>query len=576
MKNKISIIITLLLVFLFTNCQEDFLVRENKNQLTTETFYKTVDDFQLAMNSCYGGLMGPGMFGNKYHYWFNSFDDRILFETTNLDRLSINSTFPTLNRYDIPWIHLYYGLYRTSKLLEQLDKKGIDGIEGMDEKTMTNLTAEAKGLRAMYYFYLVIIYDRPIFYNEENVPNDVLADMGNGEQIQFWDQITQDLQDAIPDLPLRSELAEEDYGRVTKGGARALLGKAMLFKHYYYHVRFGNKGAAEDLADLQIAKQAFIDLMNSNEYSLVLPQAPKTQKDYLYALLSNSAFMDLPSENNLYKSEYNQESIWEVMFTNGPIYYNDWWLPGGRCAGALNAQYYGPHTNSYRNHEINPSLYFVFESEGAPAGFEKDPRCYATIYLDGDTMDFRPESNFHKGFASFVNDKGIARARNLTLPNGTNAPDKSNSCGLKKYFFPVFDQGTYAPGNDPTNRRVIRYADVLLMYAEVMYILGDDGTGLNALNQVRQRVDMPIISNLTPEAIRHERDVELAAEGHRWFDLVRWSFDPEWKIDWNNIDWGIDGNNPVNPFVEGKHEFMPIPLQEVDVNGGKLEQNPGY
>ncbi len=577
MKNKFSIITISLLIFFLTNCKEEFLVRENQNLLTIGTFYKTANDFQLAMNSCYGPLMGPGMFGNRYHYFFNSFDDRILFETTNLDRLQVSSTFPGMSRYDNPWVYLYLGLYRTSKLIQQLEEKGMSNIEDITEDKYKTLMAEAKGLRAIYYFYLVVIYDQPMFYNEETLPDDVLADLGNGERTEFWDQLTKDLEDAIPELPLRSEQAYEDIGRVNKGAAQALLGKAMLFKHYYYHARFGNKGSAEDVADLNKAKQAFLDLMNSNEYSLVMPQEPKTRKDYLYALLSNSSFIDLASENNEYKSENNQESIWEVMFTNGPIYLDDWWLPGWRCAGALNAQWYGPHKNSYRNHEFNPSLYFAFETGGAPEGFEKDPRCYATMYLDGDTLDFRPESQFYnKKFMTFVNDKGIAIGRKLTVPNGTNAPDKSMSCGLKKYFHPIFDGGPYPPGNDPTNRRIIRYADVLLMYAEVMYHLGDDGSGLNALNQVRQRVDMPTITELTKDAIIHERDVELAAEGHRWFDLVRWSFDPEWKIDWNDIDWGINGDTPVNPFVEGKHEFMPIPLDEIDINGGKLKQNPGY
>jgi len=78
------------------------------------------------------------------------------------------------------------------------------------------------------------------------------------------------------------------------------------------------------------------------------------------------------------------------------------------------------------------------------------------------------------------------------------------------------------------------------------------------------------------DAIIHERDIELAFEGHRWFDLVRWSFDPAWGINWDEIEWGIDGENSVNPFVRGKHEFFPIPLDEIDINGGALKQNPGW
>ncbi len=70
--------------------------------------------------------------------------------------------------------------------------------------------------------------------------------------------------------------------------------------------------------------------------------------------------------------------------------------------------------------------------------------------------------------------------------------------------------------------------------------------------------------------------MELAFEDHRWFDLVRWSFSPEWGIDWSKIDWGIDAANSITPFVKGKNEFFPIPINELNVNGGLLHQNPGW
>ena len=154
----------------------------------------------------------------------------------------------------------------------------------------------------------------------------------------------------------------------------------------------------------------------------------------------------------------------------------------------MNSQWFSVHSNSYKNHEIHPDWFYACEELGAPAGFDRDPRAYASCYMDDrDTMHIDPSAKHYKKYNSFINTKRIAAARDLDYEGQPTV-----SFGLKKYYFPVYDEeGTAAPNNDPVNRRVIRFADVLLMYAEVMYLLGDDGSGLTALNEVRARVDMP-------------------------------------------------------------------------------------
>lgn len=555
-------------IFVLTSCSDDFLDVEYKDSLTVENWYKSADDFQMAINSCYISLMQRGAFGLRYNWDFGTFGDRIIFESTGMDELK--TVAPSFNSVDEVWDAYYTGVYRTSKILEQLNLKGVEGIEKMTSENFENITAQAKALRAMYYFYLTIIFDRPILYTEADLPIDLLEDQTNAEQLDLWNQIESDLNEAIPYLKSKTELPDDEIGRITIGAAKALLGKAMLFKHYYYHIRFFGPGTEADMADLITAKNAFLDVINSNEYSLVLPKAPKTKLDYLYACLSNTAFMDISSENNVYTSENNDESIWEVQFADYKSYNDELWQPGHWGPGAINARYFSPHVASFKNWEAHPAMYYAFDSLGAPAPFDRDPRCYASLYFDGDLMDVNPESPYYLGYQSLTNNKGIAASRKLGLPPGTGG------LGVKKYFFPVYWDGLYAPANEPTNRRIIRYADLLLMYAEVMYLTTDDGTGLDALNEVRSRVDMPEIASLTHEAIIHERDVELAFEGHRWFDLIRWSFDPAWGIDWNEIDWGIDASNSVNPFVTGKNEFLPIPQIEIDLSHSSLTQNAGW
>jgi len=564
---KRYIILTISLILLTNSCTEEVLEIENKGSLTADNWYKTVDDFEAAINSAYIPFMERGMFALMMNFTVSTFEDRILFETTGRDRFNtLNSS--SSDAQDI-WQALYHGVYRTSKLLQQLNIKGIDGIEGITEEQFNYLAAQAKAIRGMSYFYLVIFFDRPILYDENSLPDDLMKNYPNAEREALWNQIESDFKEAIPHLKSRSELADEEYGRVTKGAAQAQLAKSLLYKHYYFYERFNNGGSSADIADLEEASKYFRELMNSNEYELMQPLSPKTEKDYLYALLCNSSFVDLNSENNFYKAENNKESLWEVQFHDDKAFENNEWFSGHFSGGAMNVLWFSPHNASFKNWEVHPYLYYEFDSVGAPAPFDRDPRCKASIYFDGDTMGVNPNSPYYKKFNSIISTKRVASRRQIDVPVGT-------ALGVKKGFFPLYWDGLQAPANDPVNKRVIRYADVLLMYAEVMLILGDDGSGLDALNQVRQRVDMPDVPLLSRDAIMHERDIELAFEGHRWFDLIRWSFSPEWAIEWNEIHWGINAENSIIPFVKGKHEFFPIPVTEIDVHQGQLKQNPGW
>lgn len=562
MKNIVRYSAMLLIVFMIgSSCTEDFLEVENRNNLALSSFFKTQKDALYAVNTCYYGLAGRGMHGHQWYMLFNSFDDRILFETPNFDQITINSSSGNISAM---FQDLSVGLFRTSSVLQNLIEREIPDL---DEETKEQYMAQCYALQAAYYFHLVTLFDQPYFYDETSVPEDPEEIFGNGEREQFWDKIESNLDYAKDILP--EAYPPSDIGRVTKYMANALLGKAMLWKYYHYYARFGNQKSAEATAALQKAKAAFQEVMNG-PFELVKPMEPKTRLDYIYAHLSNFSYQDLPSENNLYVGEYTTESIWMIMYSTE--FYNNVYLPAWMSAGHRNSEYFSPHESSYKNHGIHPYLWLEFEETGAPAGFDRDPRAYSTCYIDGDLLDFRAESDYYNDyFESGKNYKTISNSRGISIPG-----QPTIGFGLKKYYFPVYYEAPNAPKNDPTNRNYIRYADVLLMYAETMYLLGDDGTGLEALNTVRRRVDMPDATELTAETIIHERDVELATEGHRFLDLIRWSFDEQWGINWDEIEWGINATNSVNPFVVGKHEYLPIPLREINLSQGELEQNPGW
>ncbi len=580
-KYKIKIL-SLLLIISFSACQEDLLEHENKNKLTADNWYQTKADFQMALNSCYTPLMDVGMFGRNYQHLFWSMSDRVLFETTGLDNLNID---PSTNWVYETYQALYFGLYRTSMLISKLkeNEEDVSKIENLTRADYDYFMGQAKAIRGAMYFYLVTIFNNPPFYNEKSIPVDYLKNFENGVPEDFWMQLEKDLTDAISLLKPKSESEE---GRITVDGSRAMLAKALLYKHYYFYAKNGNSLSEDDKVDLRKAQSLFKDVMNSGENELIQPQEPKKRNDYIYAVLCNTAYTDLVTkENNVYPAENNMESIWEVQYGSETDYKNYVWLPGWMCPGSMYALWYSGHPESYRNLSPHPDIYLQYETEGAPEPFDRDPRCYVALYFDGDTVDFREESEFYNAtYLSFVNNKGVAYARGFyddgekwaVVQDGGWGGTKD--IGIKKWSFPLWDGGyKLSPDTDPNNRRIIRFADVLLMYAETCLLLQEDvADGLTALNKVRQRVDMPEITTLTRDAIIHERDVELAFEGHRWFDIIRWKFDDTWGIDINELQWGLNPENSVIPFQENKHEYLPIPLNEIDLSEGELKQNPGW
>jgi hypothetical protein len=196
-----------------------------------------------------------------------------------------------------------------------------------------------------------------------------------------------------------------------------------------------------------------------------------------------------------------------------------------------------------------------FEKPGThPAGLEIDPRYYAAYFSIGDSIDFRTYSD---GSIPTV------QANDLNSSLGTET-------GLRKYYYPAHTSEWYAnaPFNDPKNFRLMRYADVLLMYAEARLQATDNATdteALAAINKVRERVGLPALSQLTKEDIIHERDIELLAEHCRFWDIVRW-YQSGWMT--------LEEVREIKPFFEDKHQWLPIPFGEINLNKGALKQNP--
>lgn len=177
-----------------------------------------------------------------------------------------------------------------------------------------------------------------------------------------------------------------------------------------------------------------------------------------------------------------------------------------------------------------------------------DPRMDATVIFVGEVLD------------------------GIEIVGSSQTPDTTETGQVETYNQKIWVPGTTPFSNRAHNRRLIRYAEVLLIAAEALNRSGNPSQALVYLNQVRERARegdnsiLPDITETNPDALEalilEERRHELAMEGHRFWDVVRTGNGPD-----------IFG--PLG-FQQGKHELLPIPQSELDITNGLLDQNPNW
>jgi hypothetical protein len=524
-----------LIILTITACSKDFLSVENESELSSTSFYKTANDFEKLLITCYMPMAFSDLYGSSVHVINYAFDDRVLHEQINVQNLQIDATNPQVS--DI-WYGIYTGIYRCN-LFFQMFTPEID----IDEHRKNQMFGEAHFLRGLYYFWAGLYFEVPPLLRDPYVPNTLYP---NSTQDSIYDFAEEELKQGISLLQTTNTIKWDDasVGRATLGAAMSFLGKEYLYRQKW-----------QEAADM------FKQVMDLGIYDLNMP-AGNDSLDYICAYLSNFSFLDLPAGNGrVYDSENNIESIFEVQFSTA--YVEDdragRYLPGRRGTGSFLTWYNGlGFTTGYKNIAIDDSK-FPGEFErpvSHPAGVKIDPRFYAIFWQIGEPLDFREDSP--------LKDQTL-KVSDLNSSLGT-------STGLKKYFYPPHIQPYYylAPFMDPNNWRLMRYADVLMMYAEARYRAANsssDPEALAAFNRVRERVGLEPVSTLSKEAFIHERDIEFAAEHSRYWDLVRW-----YQSGWLSLT----DIRVFKPYFQEKNVCYPIPLGEINNMKGVLKQNPKW
>ena len=485
MKTQKSSLFIVLLAFVLTigSCGEDFVTKEFVNGVVSDNFFETATDAEQALTAVYDIIGVRGMYRESMWVLGDAASDDINELTgDNGDygthyRAASDYRWEASNPYStLRWYDGYKGIFRANILIAELPE--ID----MDAGLKARFEAEAKFLRALYYFNLVMAFGDVPFMTTV-LTREEYQELARTDKSIIYAQMEQDLLDAAAVLPAE---ASDPVGRATSGSANALLSRIYLFQEKWVN-----------------AVEAATDVMDAG-YSLVSSEDfPKV----FYGQLENSSesifeFQSVGFSPNVWGGDLTETSfgfLWSPMI--------GW------------ANWYSPSVSSQEQFE------------------DGDIRRKASLLIvgAGDMLDSDGD--------------GVEEP----FPSGNMNGNYFNNANVKKWL--AIGKNLAVGDEYEVNFPILRYAEVLLNYAEAQNELNNSTDALAALNQIRARAMVPAITEtdqgLLRDLIRAERRRELLFEGQRFYDLHRW---------------GI-ANEVLGPlgYRVGTHEYWPIPIAELDL-----------
>lgn len=558
MKKYIYGLAVLLGLTLSTSCNE-FLTEEVRGSENLDTYFSSPEEVESFVGGCYFNIAQGGSWWEAYNMWLISdmtTDDLWDGNTTQEDGYQkvthFQSTGPICGELQNFWRARYIGISNCNLGLERIPNAV------MDENLKKRRLAEVRFLRAFFYFDLA--------RNFGGVPlMTVYGSTGEGvarsSQDEIYDFVEQELKLAAVDLPKRSDLSATEIGRATKGAALGILGKTQLYR-----------------AKWPEAKATLKEVIDLGEYHL------------------------LPNFGDVWSVKYNnsEESIFETQQKYG----GDNYALGGSltvvtgCRNGIGDGWsWGQPTSDLEN---------AFIAAG-------DTERLRWTIIKTMCKEIAGETQFRKFVENnsqvcSVSDK---KYQDYITTFGWTASDYYNGYIIdpaqhksariiRKYFVPLEDRPeVYNTDKIPLNHRILRYADVLLMYAEACAETGDNSEGQWALNEVRRRVglsDVASTGTALRDAIRAERRLELAHEQCRLYDLRRWDgpdgkkmmcsiMGPDGSFVKYNMGDDADMYEKWNQgetsdkgffFREDRDLLYPIPNYEIEHSNGVIKQNPGW
>lgn len=571
---KINHIIFGMMLLSAVGCKKDFLEKRPQGELSQEqlTNQKGVE---ATLTGAYALLNGNlnGTWGNYASgpsQWLlgevtsdNAHKGSDAGDQPNMNALERHSPTSTNDNLSVLWTRCFEGIQRCNSTLRILAALQAGSGEKFSDQRAAEIQAEARFLRGHYYFFLARAFKNVPFISETTTEPAV------DNTADIYPAIVEDFTFAVANLPEQPPLAQ--VGRADKIAAQAYLGKVLLYQKKY----------AEALP-----------LFNA-----VMASRPDL------ATLDYKANFDITRENG-------PESIFAVQHAVGTDGSGG---DNGNVGDMLNYPYGGSSKTSccgFFQPSIDLANSFRVSAAGLPlsvneyreAPFKSDfglSTAEKAAYQVERSLRVDPRMDYTLGRRGVpYRDWGVMQGDPWIREVSTGGPFVPYKNSIE---FAEFTNGT-APGSTNVNGlnvNVIRLADVYLMAAECQVELGNLAEALRLVNKVRERAaNLPAATDKTVggapaatyvvnpyssfasqaaarEAVRTERRLELAMEGHRYYDLVRWgilqstiesysAFEGQFLATSRGITVGDEDN------------YFPIPQEQLDRSNGVLKQNPGY
>ena len=517
-----NIIYSLLLVVaaLFAGCDSRLDIEKHGNMGDQNDFYQTDEQIEQAVASMYSNLKG------LYYNWFftkNLLSDDVWCgggqrgDNTSLEQLN-EYTYGTDNGMIQGVFSGLYGLiYQCNLVIEKVAD---------DTPVKKRAIAEAKFFRAWANFELVTLWGTAPLVDHLLEPGEYRQ--GNSTPEALWAAVESDLNDAISmnALPSKKNMDDRETGmRVTQEVAKAYLGKAYLFQKKYPE-----------------AANVLNEVVASEKYDLF-----RGDYDMQFHAVNNNnceSMLELQWRND-------QEQAWSQF---DMTFLMQGWRTGNMTLEGKAANEVAQGTYGF----LNPrkSLYEAFVKAEGENGYRLQKTLLNSDQMAAYGVKLNPGQNIYgcEGYLFFKN--RILKSDNIM-------------------------DASYFQGLQYTDRKIMRYAEVLLLAAEANLEAGNTDVALKDINEIRIRAKETPLTSVTLDDIKTEKRLELCLESTRFQDLVRWgdakkALASQGKEIPNYSSKGVSWDFSNSTFgFQDKHMLLPIPLKERELNPN-IQQNTGW